>query len=334
MSNFQKLKIDIHIHLAGTGCCQSGCWVSPQFRNRFTFRAIKWLLNVKNEDLEKNIDVEWVHKIVHLIENSEIDYGVILGFDGVYHHDHSGFDEEKSQMLIPHQWVFKMAKENSSLLPGPSVNPFRHDALKILDECIAEKAVLIKWLPVTQAIDPMHRKLKPFYTRLAEAKIPLLIHMGGERTFAEVEPKYNDVNLLRGPLEAGVKVICAHAATKILGSHEEDQLPKLESLIREYPHLWVDNSGLCNPGRFIHVPRLAKLDWLQERMLYGSDWPVPSHSYYFLKELGFKKVVTLGKIKNAIQRDYEIKKAFRYSEESFYRANLVLANLEEWVRLN
>src|SRR5690606_26435722 len=125
------------------------------------------------------------------------------------------------------------------------------------EECIAGGAVLIKWLPSAQGIDPASPRLGDFYGRLAEAKLPLLVHSGGgEMTFREVAPEMRDLALLRIPLEAGVPVICAHSATPVILSRDPNQLGLLRAMLEEYPHLWVDNSGLANPSRFRYLPRL------------------------------------------------------------------------------
>jgi predicted TIM-barrel fold metal-dependent hydrolase len=326
-----KPKIDVHIHVAGTGCHGSGCWVSPQFRSRYTFKLLKMLLGVTEAQLSSTIDQDWIVMIHNLVRESRIDFGVILGFDGVYHHSHGDINTDQSQMIIPHRWVFEAAKQYRNLLPGPSVNPFKKDALKELEDCIEQGAVLIKWLPCTQAIDPASASIKEYYQLLARHGVPLLIHMGGERTFKEVAPEYNNVKSLKLPLSLGVKVICAHSATRIIGSSERDQLDDLRRLLKEYPHLWVDNSGMCNPGRFAHAPRLARDELINSRTLYGSDWPVPSNSFYYVRELGFKEVLRLEKIKNLIDRDSEIKSILGYPEETFTRAADVLANLDRWL---
>lgn len=323
-------KIDVHMHLAGTGCCQSGCWVSPNFEKRLSFRALKLLQGISNRQLRSTIDVDWAKRISDLVTQSELDFGVVLGFDGVYHHQDGHHDEPRSQMIIPPEWVFRVCRTYPGLLPGPSINPHRRDAIKQLEYCIEHGAVLIKWLPAAQAIDPAQQNLREFYRGLAASRIPLLVHMGGEKTFKSIAPEFNNVDLLMPALDAGVKVICAHSATRLMPSTERDQLPRLKEMLGDYPHLWLDNSGLLNPARFIHAPRLANDPVFANRTLYGSDWPVPSNSFYFTAQLGIKKVVALEAMKNPVGRDIMTKRLLGYPEETLTRANLVLANLHRW----
>lgn len=323
-------KIDVHMHLAGTGCCQSGCSVSPTFQSRLTFRLIKILQGLKTQQMTTTVDRDWVQLAENLVAQSQIDLGVALGFDGVYDHGSGNMNAQKSQMIVPASWVFQAAQNSSHLLPGPSINPHRKDALDTLDYCIEMGAVLIKWLPATQAINASDQNHRRFYQKLADSKIPLLVHMGGERTFAEIAPEYNDIEKIVAPLDQGVKVICAHSASKILGAKEPDHLPRLKSLLQSYANLFVDNSGLCNPARFAHVPRLAQDPLISSRTLYGSDWPVPSNALYFLPQMGWRQTVAFERIKNLIDRDIAIKRFFGYDDQTLTRANGVLHNIDRW----
>ncbi len=325
-------KIDIHIHLTGSGCCDSGCWIAPKFQKRLTFRAIQRIQGISPERMEQDLDQMWAQRIADLVEESGLDYGVVLGFDQVFDHCTGKARHEHTQMYVPPEWVFRVCHKYTNLLPGPSINPFAEDALEKLEYCIREGAVLIKWLPASQDIDPGSSQLHAFYKRLAEVRIPLLVHMGGERTFAELSPEYAKIDRIELPLSYGVPVICAHSVTKVLGTREEDQTPRLHELLRKYPHLYVDNSGLCNPSRFAHLPRLAHDELIMSRTLYGSDWPVPSNAIYYLNRLPMKRIIELEKITNLMDRDVETKRSFGISDETLTRANHVLANLDRWIK--
>jgi predicted TIM-barrel fold metal-dependent hydrolase len=286
---------------------------------------------ISAHQMETTIDQDWVANISKLVAESTVDYGVVLGFDGVYEKNDGSLNHSHSQMIIPAEWVFKVCRQYNNLLPAPSINPYRRDALEILDYCIENGAVCIKWLPAAQAINPGDEFIDEFYRKCAAAQIPVLIHMGGEKTFKTVTPQFNNVDRLIRPLELGVKVICAHTATRIIGTSEADQIPALKHLLKTYPHLWVDNSGLCNPSRFSHVPTLARDSDITKRTLYGSDFPVPSNAVYYTRQLGIKRTLELEKIKNPISRDIEIKKEFGYPNETLTNHHKVLANLSTWI---
>jgi mannonate dehydratase len=189
--------------------------------------------------------------------------------------------------------------------------------------------VLIKWLPATQRIDPSDRALEPFYRRMAEARLPLLSHSGGsESTFAQVDARLKDLRLLERPLEAGVPVIVAHTAAPVTYARDEDQVPLLKQWFARYPQLWADNSGISNLSRFPHLPRFAKDAEITARTLHGSDWPVPTNAIYYVRELGRRRVLSLEREKNPLQRDVAIKRALGYPDEVLTRASAVLPNLD------
>jgi predicted TIM-barrel fold metal-dependent hydrolase len=325
------LKIDAHTHLAGVGTQESGCWTSPVLAKRLAFRLLRRLQRVTEEQLATSFDQDWAARLAERVRASELDHAVALGFDGVY--DARGrLDEALSQSIVPPAWVFEACRRHRELLPGPSVNPHRADALERLEECIEGGAVLIKWLPATQRIDASDPALDPFYARLAEAGIPILVHSGGsENTFAQVDARLKDLRLLERPLRAGVPVIVAHSAAPVTYARDEDQVPLFKRWLGEFPRLWADNSGISNLSRFPHLPRFAKDAELTARTLHGSDWPVPTNSIYYVRELGRRRVLSLEREKNPLQRDIAIKRALGYPEEVLTRASSVLPNLGRWV---
>jgi hypothetical protein len=326
-----RRKIDCHTHLAGVGTQGSGCWTSPKLSKRLAFRILRRMHGVTPEQLERSFDQDWAARLASTVRASEIDHAVALGFDGVY--DARGeFDERLSQMIVPPSFVFDVCRRHPELLPGPSINPHRRDALELLEMCIEEGAVLIKWLPATQRIDPSDAAIEPFYARLADARIPILIHSGGsENTFAQVDARLKDLRLIQRPLRMGVPFIIAHTAAPVTYARDENQVPLLRRWLAEFPHLWVDNSGISNLSRFPHLPKFATDAELAARTLHGSDWPVPTNSFYYVRQLGRPRVMSLEREKNPLQRDVAIKRALGYPGEVLTRACDVLPNLARWI---
>jgi hypothetical protein len=324
------MNFDIHAHLAGVGTGGSGCWLSPRTRARPVFRLLRRLNGVTERQLAESFDQDWAARLAATVRGSELDRAVALGFDGVY--DARGeLVEADSQLIVPPAWVFEACRRHPELLPGPSINPFRRDALERLEECAEGGAVLIKWLPIAQGIDPASPRVRPFYRRVAELGIPLLIHAGGgEMTFREVAPELGGVERLREPLEQGVTVICAHSGVPVWLRREPDQLPLVRELLERHPNLWVDNSGMANPSRFPYLPRLARDPLFRARTLYGSDFPVPPVPLLLPRSLGARRAVRLQRERNPLQRDVLLKRELGYPDESLTRARAVLANLERW----
>ena len=172
----QPAKIDLHVHLAGTGCNHSGCWISPRFQRRYTFQALRWLYRIGSRRRSRlGVSRSWVARIAALVQGSDLDYAVVLGFDAVYAPETGQIDIARSQLMVPEKWVFRVCRETSGLLPGPSINPYRTGAIADLERAIENKAVLLKWLPAAQAIDPSDTRLGTFYQVMARAGLPLLV---------------------------------------------------------------------------------------------------------------------------------------------------------------
>jgi uncharacterized protein len=327
----RELRIDVHVHLAGVGTGGSGCWISPRFQRRPVFRYLRWRFRITRRHLAESVDQDWVEMIAQRVRASQIDRAAVLGFDGAY--DTLGrMDEARSQMVVPPSWVFEACRRHPGvLLPAPSINPNRADALDVLEECIERGAVLIKWLPSAQGIDPGSLKHERFYRRAAEARLPLLIHAGGsEQTFEEIAPELNDIARLRVPLEHGVPVICAHSGAPVVYSRRPDQTPLLRSLLTEFPHLWLDNSGMANPSRFPSLARFARDPLFRDRTLYGTDYPIPVNAVYFLPRLGPRTVLRLEREPNLFDRDVQLKRQLGYPDETLTRPARVLAHMERW----
>lgn len=323
-------RIDIHAHLAGVGTQGSGCWISPRFRNRPTFSGLRLLMGISRRQMGTTVDQDWGAFTSALVADSELDLAVALGFDGAY--DAAGrFDPPRSQLVVPPDWVFRICERYANLIPAPSINPYRADAIDLLDESIARGAVMIKWLPVVQAFDPGGSRSRAFLTRMADAGIPLLIHAGtGELTFRTIDPTVGGLDRVRPALDLGVKVVCAHTAAPVHLSRGPNELPKLRSLLERHDRLWVDNSGLANPSRFLHLPRFADDPLIASRTLHGSDFPVMSSARYYLGRLGREPVAAISAERNPFQKDLMLKRAVGFDEDSFTRAADILANLDRW----
>src|SRR5882724_7940619 len=120
------------------------------------------------------------------------------------------------------------------------------DALEELDRCLEAGAVMMKCLPNCQNIDCNDRRFTRFWERMAEAKLPLLAHTGGEHTIPVVCHRFSDPRILTLPLECGVNVIAAHCATK--GAlFDAESSPAFAKMTRPSPTLSGDGSALNVP---------------------------------------------------------------------------------------
>ncbi|MCJ7747651.1 MAG: amidohydrolase [Desulfobacterales bacterium] len=273
--------IDIHIHIGAPCDQESGCYWSKKFESGLAYLA---MLVITGNLFKKVTLRRVVEHMLDVINDSEfVHRSVLLAMDEVY--DETGCRRlDLTNLHVPNRLINSLAKENPRVLFGASIHPFRPRWEEELDYCLENKAVLCKWLPSAQMIDPSSSKCLPFYKRLAESGLPLLCHAGPEASIPPADDsfkKYNNPLYLRTAIETGVKVIFAHCATPLLPPPlENDQdYQDLLTLIREDEvaggmHVYADLSALLLGTREQYVCRILR-DINPKRLLFGSDYPIP-----------------------------------------------------------
>ena len=333
-----KKVIDIHIHIGGTGDSGSGCRMSHQFVFSFAFGAMLIALKVApfelNDDRMREVILDGIQG------SNKTDYAVLLALDGVY--KKGKYVEAESHLVTPNSYVMKIAKENPRVLFGASVHPYRKkkEMLTEMARCIDHGAVLFKWIPSSQQIDPKDERCIPSYETLARESVPLLCHTGAELavpTSGSSADKLNDPRRLKRPLDMGVKVIAAHCATPYLGGvlpADKDYFEELMQMLRASEkkgwNLYADISAFCTPTRICYLKRIneevGRGAIRPGRFLYGSDFPIPIVNInQFQKPLNLKELLEHMEEKgNPLDNNYEILKEFGIHGSIFTNAWEVL----------
>ncbi len=321
-SNKNAKILDMHCHVAGIGAGNSGCYISTELRSNFRYKIYLRAFGVSEEELKQKGDaIIFKHLSQGVAASKYVDGAVILALDGVY--DKNGaLDYEKTEVYIPNSFVKAGVKPFDNLYHGASINPYRPDALEILDKVAAEGAVLIKWLPSIQHIDPADKKIIPFYKRLRELKLPLLSHAGHEKSFTTAKNHFADPKRLELPLQLGVTVIAAHAATT--GTSEgEDNMVRLLSLFSRYENLYTDISSLTQLNKLGYLAKLLKHEGIHKRLLYGTDMPLINtllvSPWFFPRKLNLSEMFSLSQIDNPWDQDVLIKRKLGVPDEVFYK---------------
>jgi hypothetical protein len=318
--------IDIHCHTAGIGAGGSGCFVSRRLRQSFRYRFYLKAFGVTEQQLLAEGDALVIQRISRTLARSQrVSAAVILAMDGMV--DNNGeLDETATEIYIPNEFVAGVVRRYPNLLFGASVNPFRRDALRRLEEVSGNGAVLLKWLPPIQHIDPANQKLVPFYLRLKELGLPLLTHTGSEHSFSHARNELGDPERLRLPLSLGVTVIAAHAA----GSGRNQGEVNFRRLFRlcEYPDFHVDISALTQLNRPGQLIRLLNCRELHGRMLYGTDMPLVNTCIVspcaFPLRLSLRQMLAISGIHNPWDRDLALKEALGLRNEMLADAMNIL----------
>ena len=159
---------------------------------------------------------------------------------------------------------------------------------------------------------------------MAEAGLPFLAHKGGEMTVPVVNALYQDPRYLRRPLELGVKVIAAHAASSS-SFWDKDYFDVLLDMMAEFPNLYGDTSALNTPVRSAAIERVLDCD-LRHRFVHGSDFPVPVGTWYIRLRglIDSESRTRAARIDNLIERDLVLKQAAGFDDEHFTRLWSVL----------
>jgi predicted TIM-barrel fold metal-dependent hydrolase len=312
--------IDCHVHVS--------CLVpehgrmSDKILKSIPFRFMQSRLGIK----PKNGDEALAERAITLLlfklldETNDLDAAAVLAFDAVYTTE-GRFDEARTHLYVKNDYVIGLANAHPKVLFGASVHPYRKDAVPELERCIAAGAVLLKWLPLTQDIDPSDPRCIPFYECLAHHKLPLLSHTGGEKTLPNVNPEVASPALLSEAVRRGVTIIAAHCGTRS-ALFETDYVDVFARMAKEHEHFYGDTSALNLPTRSHAYKMLFDDPAVMAKVVHGSDWPVipiPPAT-----KLGLSATAEMFHERNWLKRDIEIKRRLGFGKEYWERGARVL----------
>ncbi|MEW7978871.1 MAG: amidohydrolase family protein [Candidatus Sedimenticola endophacoides] len=152
------------------------------------------------------------------------------------------------------------------IIPFLSVNPLRPDALDRLDEYIGRGCRGAKFLQNYWGVDLNDERFIPYYERLREAAIPLIIHIGSEYSIESFTAQER-VEMLDLPLATGVTCVAAHMGLGRVGHRlrpwrnlsrdprwfDRDYYRLLE-LLESHDNLYADISAILAPLRARPAP--------------------------------------------------------------------------------
>jgi len=255
-----------------------------------------------------------------LTATAELDAAAVLAFDAVYTPD-GEFNTADTHFYVKNDFVIDLAKRHPKILFGASVHPYRKDAVQELERCVAAGAVLLKWLPLTQNINPADPRCIPFYECLAHHGLPLLSHTGGEKTLPNINAEVASPALLDEAVKRGVTIIAAHCGTRsALG--ETDYVDVFARMARDHEHFYGDTSALNLPTRSHAYQTLFEDNEVMKKVIHGSDWPIipiPPAT-----RLGLNATAEFLQETNWLRRDIQIKQRLGFDEDYWNRAAKVL----------
>jgi predicted TIM-barrel fold metal-dependent hydrolase len=150
---------------------------------------------------------------------------------------------------------------------------------------------------------------------MAELRLPLLAHTGGEFSLPTYRPDLCNPLCLRAVLEQGVTVIAAHCGAPALPWHRDFSGDFLD-LRNAFPNLYGDISALSQP---VHFKTLTRVRENPERILYGSDYPVVNSVFWSraFQWISPQEAERLWKVCNPLQRKLELTRLLGFPDTIF-----------------
>ena len=225
-----------------------------------------------------------------------------------YFHDEQGRPvKDNTDLYVPNGYVITLAerinqalmqvephnlRNKVSTVPVASVHPYRQDFKSEVRKLAKQGVRYIKWLPPAMNID-LDIVSGDHYRALAENNMVLLSHTGPEHVFRVKNREhqyFGDPVKLRKALDHGVVVVALHGARR--GKHLDEsyfeRFLKLMNLSQYQDKLFGEISVMMT-GRAIAGDSRALLlqvieasqafGPLHQRMLNGSDYPVPAVAF-------------------------------------------------------
>jgi uncharacterized protein len=315
----KQVPLDFHVHLFGLGDGGTGCFLSQEQRGHWNFRLFLKLLGLEDNG---RMDRDFVAELVRQLRASSTDRVVLLAHDGRY--DAQGkLDSAATNVYVPNEYLFQVVRTHPDLfVPCASINPKRRDAMDELERCAAQGARAIKIHPPTQDVDPSEARFRPWFRRIAERRLILMVHTGSEHASHVTDSTLTDPARLLPALEEGCTVIAAHSG---MGSFldrkpfRDDFFRNLVDLGARFPRLYCDTAVLASIFRWTNLPRLLDEPGLAGRVIYGSDWPFPSNPMVFWNRVRPGDVLSLSSQTNLFERDYQLKRSLGLPRDAFER---------------
>jgi predicted TIM-barrel fold metal-dependent hydrolase len=203
-------------------------------------------------------------------------------------------------------------KHADVVIPFFSINPRRPDALALIDKYTALGFRGAKFLQNYWNVDTRETRYRPYFEKLAALQLPLIVHVGNESSIRSYKA-CEALEMLDAPLAAGVTVIAAHMALsydtfglrRMFSKNPKyfnEEYFRLLEMLKVHENLYADISALLTPIRAKALRHLSQEYEVHDKLLFGTDFPVPFLTLLNSYDLPYKKRLLLGKEKNPYDR--------------------------------
>ena len=299
--------IDIHTHLLSSDVAFQRSYDKLALR----FFAKKFGMDPKA--LVRDPYGEYTRALVESVRNSQhVEKIVLFGVDDRV--DDTGRTLHKDiTVCATNEDVAALYRGNEDvIIPFFSINPNRPDALGLIDRYADAGFRGAKFLQNYWGVDTREARYRPYFDKLAERGLPLIVHVGSESSVHSFK-SCESIEMLDHPLEAGVQVICAHMALSYEPSrifkalsknpkHFNDEYYLLIDMLKRYPNLYADISALLTPVRAKVLRHLSRQNDIHHKLLFGTDFPVPFSMVLNSYDLPYRKRFELSREANPFDR--------------------------------
>lgn len=299
--------IDTHVHLLSSEVSFNRLYDKVALR----FFAKRFGIDAKA--LSKGPYKAYTDALMHSVKHSEhIEKIVLFGVDAKVDDEGNILHKDKTVCASNEDVAALYAQYPELIIPFFSINPKRPDALELIEKYHALGFKGAKFLQNYWGVDTREARYRPYFEKLAALDLPLIIHVGSESSVHSVKI-CESIEMLRQPLEVGVKVICAHMALsyeprhifKALSSNPKlfnDDYFTLLEMLKTHDNLYADVSALLTPVRAKVLRHLSTQSDIHPKLLFGSDYPVPFTTVWNSYDIALLKRICIAQEKNVFDR--------------------------------
>ena len=305
-SNLTQLKtVDIHSHLLSADV------KFDRFYDKLALAFFAKKFDINRLELIKNGFEGYKSNFARLIKSSNfVQKSVVFGVDAKF--DASGNLVHKDKTVCAsNEDVFAFYEQNpSEVVPFFSVNPNRKDALNLIEKYHKMGFKGGKLLHSYWETDLNDKRYEPYFRLLSELGLPLVIHVGDENSLAS-NKALESIEQLKSPLNLGCRIVCAHMGASSDGaftalSRDPEKFGAnyftLLGWLREFDGLYADVSALLCINKARILPHLKTQTQIHDKILFGTDFPVPFSVILTSYDLPFRDRLALNRIQNPLDR--------------------------------
>nr|WP_315060856.1 amidohydrolase family protein [uncultured Campylobacter sp.] len=305
-SNLTQIKtVDIHSHLLSSDV------KFDRFYDKLALAFFAKKFDINRRELIKNGFEGYKSNFARLIKSSNsVQKSVVFGVDAKFDEGGNLVHKDKT-VCASNEDVFAFYEQNpNEVVPFFSVNPNRKDALNLIEKYHKMGFKGGKLLHSYWETDLNDKRYEPYFRLLSELGLPLVIHVGDENSLAS-NKALESIEQLKSPLNLGCRIVCAHMGASSDGvlsmfSRDPEKLGTnyltLLRWLREFDGLYADVSALLCINKARILPHLKTQTQIHDKILFGTDFPVPFSVILSSYDLPFCERLALNRIQNPLDR--------------------------------